>query len=497
MAVMTVAQGKLGFPARRSSPSLTRTLPMKRTAQDDLADIVGANHVLSNPTDATAYTRDWRGRFEGLPAAIVKPGTTAEVSAVMAWASRHGVAIVPQGGNTGLVGGGIPDNSGTQVILSLGRLNRIRSLDRTNDSLVAEAGCILANVQHAAKEADRLFPLGLGSEGSCQIGGNIATNAGGLGVVRYGPMRDLVLGLEIVLPNGDVLGDISQLRKNNTGYDLKHLFIGSEGTLGIITAAALKLYPRARSIATAFCGLASPEDALETLVRVKERCGSRLSTFEIISGRQMEIVLHHTQATRPLGGQHPWYLLVELTDSNPDADLAELLLATLSTCMETNVLLDAVIAQSEAQRASFWAFRHAVSEANVKSGRVLSHDTSVPVSSGAAFIRQAEQALSDHSDLELTFVGHLGDGNIHAVALFDRDEVSAAEFETRAAEVSQIIYQISSSLGGSISAEHGIGVSLRDKLPSFKDPRELSLMRSIKRTIDPGGIMNPGKMFVD
>jgi FAD/FMN-containing dehydrogenase len=470
-------------------------LPMTSPAFSDLANIVGSAHVLTAPEDIAAYTRDWRGRFSGNAGAVVRPRSTAEVAGIMAWAFREGRRVVPQGGNTGLVGGGIPDDTGNEIIVSLGRMDRIRSVDRTNDTMVVEAGCILANVQAAAAEADRLFPLSLASEGSCQIGGNIATNAGGLEVVRYGTMRELVLGLEVVLPSGDVLGEIAQLRKNNTGYDLKHLFIGSEGTLGIVTAAALKLFPRPKSTATAFCGLQSPEDALEILNRVKEQCGARLSTFEIISARQLEVVYRHIKTASPLDKRHSWYLLIEITDSILDGGLSELLTDTLSACIEGGILSDAVIAQSEAQRLEFWALRHAISESNLHAGRVLSHDTSVPVSSCAAFIRQTERALSGLADMELTFVGHLGDGNVHAVALFDREKVGSADFEARASEVSNIVYEISASLGGSISAEHGVGVSLRDKLTTFKDPRELSLMRSIKAVFDPTGIMNPGKLF--
>ncbi|MGB3864759.1 MAG: FAD-binding oxidoreductase, partial [Xanthobacteraceae bacterium] len=422
-------------------------------------------------------------------------GSTAEVSRVMAWASRTGTGVVPQGGNTGLTGGGIPANRRREILLSLGRMNRIRLLDRANDTTVAEAGCILSNVQAAADEADRLFPLSLASEGSCQIGGNIATNAGGLEVVRYGPMRDLVLGLEVVLPDGSVLEHISQLRKNNTGYDLKQLFIGSEGTLGVITAAALKLFPKPKIITTALSGLTSPEDALQVLVRVRESCGSRLSTIEIISGRQMEIILKQTGTTRLLSEPHAWYLLVEITDTAPGADLSDLLADTLSTCVTDRILSDAVVAQTGAQRQAIWALRHSVSDSNMRVGRVLSHDTSVPVSRSADFIRLVERALGSEPDMELVFVGHIGDGNVHAIAIFDRGQLRDECFEERVSAVSGKIYEIAASLGGSISAEHGIGVSLRDKLPKFKSGLELALMRSIKNVFDPAGIMNPGKVL--
>ncbi len=471
-------------------------MPLNPPALNELTAIVGSAHVVTGESDMAAFNRDWRGRFVGRSAAVVRPGCTAEVSAVMAWAHRNGCAIVPQGGNTGLVGGGIPAATGTEIILSLGRMNAIRAVDRVNDTMVVEAGCILHDIQAAAVAAGRLFPLSLASEGSCQIGGAIASNAGGLEVVRYGPMRDLVLGLEVVLPNGDLLPDVTQLRKNNTGYDLKQLFIGSEGTLGIVTAAALKLFPMPRAAATAFCGLRCPADGLDVLVEVKERCGARLSSIEIISGPQMDLVLGHTKGSLPLAARHPWYLLVELTDSVDDGRLSELLLGVLAACSERGAVSDAAIAQSEAQRAAFWALRHMVSESNVHAGRVLSHDTSVPVASGADFISRVEQALSGTPDMQLTFVGHLGDGNVHAVAIFDREKVVAADFEGRAAAVSALVYEISASLGGSISAEHGVGVALRDKLPTYKNHLELTLMRSIKTAIDPTGILNPGKLLV-
>jgi len=459
-----------------------------------LIDIVGRENVLTEPSDTASFTTDWRGRFKGCCAAVVRPGSAKEVSEILRYASTHRIPVVPQGGNTGLVGGGIPDATGTAIVIALTRMNRVRKVDVLNDTMIVEAGCVLVNIQAAAREIDRIFPLSLGSEGSCQIGGNIATNAGGLEVVRYGPMRDHVLGLEVVLPNGDILEDILELRKNNTGYDLKQLFIGAEGTLGIITAASVRLYPRPHVTATAFCALASADDALSVLSMVKQRCGSRLSTFEILSKLQVDLVCTHADVQSPLTGSTPWFLLIELTDPDKDAPVEELLLNVLSDAMESGMVADAAIAQSDSQKESFWAIRHRVSEANVATGRVLSHDTSVPVSSCAEFVRQVESALKDQPSMQLSFVGHLGDGNIHAVAIFDRDRVSAKEFEVRASEVSSIVYDITRKLNGSISAEHGVGVSLRDKLPGHKNPVELELMRKIKRLMDPENIMNPAKL---
>ncbi|MEN8503518.1 FAD-binding oxidoreductase [Paraburkholderia terricola] len=455
---------------------------------------MGRENVLTKDSDTASFTTDWRGRFKGRCAATVRPGSAKEVSEILRYASTHRIPVVPQGGNTGLVGGGIPDATGTAIVITLTRMNRVRKVDVVNDTMIVEAGCILANIQAVATELDRIFPLSLGSEGSCQIGGNIATNAGGLEVVRYGPMRDHVLGLEVVLPNGDILEDLLELRKNNTGYDLKQLFIGAEGTLGIITAAAVRLYPRPHVTATAFCALASADDALSVLSMVKQRCGSRLSTFEILSKLQVDLVCTHADLQSPLAGSAPWFLLIELTDPDKDAPVDELLLNVLSDAMESGIVADAAIAQSDSQKESFWAIRHRVSEANVATGRVLSHDTSVPVSLCVEFIRQVENALNDQPGMQLSFVGHLGDGNIHAVAIFDRDQVSAEEFEIRASPVSSVVYDIARRLHGSISAEHGVGVSLRDKLPVHKNPVALELMRKIKRLVDPDNIMNPAKL---
>lgn len=458
-----------------------------------LQSIVGGQNVLTQPHDASPFLTDWRGRFTGLARAVVRPKTTGEVSLIMKLAHENGVGVVPQGGNTGLVGGGIPDATGSQILLSLGRMKEIRSIDLSNDSVVIDAGCILSDIQKVAEESNRLFPLSLASEGSCQIGGNIASNAGGLEVVRYGPMRDAVLGLEVVLPNGDVINGLTGLRKNNTGYDLKHLFIGSEGTLGVITGACLKLSPRPTSYATAFVALSTPEDAIALLTAIKETFGSRLSTFEIISELQLGIVMRHAKLASPFDGAHPWYVLVELTEMGPANQLNEELTSKLGDLLDAGRLNDAAIAQSEAQKQQFWSIRHRVSESNVREGRVLSFDTSVPVSATAAFIR-AVAALLEPFDAQIAFVGHMGDGNIHAVMIFSA-AMLPNEYAKNVGEASKIVYEITAGLDGSISAEHGIGISLRDKLPLFKDPAEMQLMKDIKNLLDPKGIMNPGKLI--
>ena len=461
----------------------------------ELKDIVGEQHVLVSTKDQAGFVEDWRKRYHGVARAVVRPKSTAEVSKVLAWAYRNNVAIIPQGGNTGMLGGAIPREGGDEIILSLTRLRAIRDVDVTNDTVIAEAGCTLLEIQEAAEKVNRLFPLSLGSEGTCQIGGNIATNAGGLEVVRYGPMRDLVLGLEVVLPDGEVLAQIHRLRKNNTGYDLKHLFIGAEGTLGVITAAALKLYPLPKTRVTAIAGLTSPEDALVVLRIMKEQFGARLSTIEILSGLEMELTIRHAGITAPLRSEHAWYLLIELTETIADDQLADHFATALYKCIEDGVVEDATVAQNDTQRAQFWKLRHMVAEGNNAAGRVLSHDTSVPVSEGAQFIRRVEAAFADRSDLKLVFVGHIGDGNIHAVAIFDRALVPDGVFEEKAKEVSSVIYEIAIALDGSISAEHGIGLSLRERLKSYKQPREWALMRAIKDAFDPKGLLNPGKLF--
>ncbi len=463
----------------------------------ELKDIVGDQYVLLSKEDQAGFVEDWRKRYHGVARAVVRPKSTAEVSKILEWAYRNHAAIVPQGGNTGMLGGAIPSIRGDEIILSLTRLRTIRDVDVTNDAIVAEAGCTLLEIQEAAEKVNRLFPLSLGSEGTCQIGGNIATNAGGLDVVRYGPMRDLVLGLEVVLPDGEVLEQICRLRKNNTGYDLKHLFIGSEGTLGIITAAALKLYPLPKTRITSIAGLASPEYALIVLRVMKEEFGARLSTIEILSGLEMRLTAKHCGITPPLRAEHGWYLLIELTEATADDLLADNFMTALHKCIEDGVVEDATVAQNESQRAQFWKLRHMVAEANNAAGRVLSHDTSVPVSEGARFIRKVEAAFAGSSDLKLVFVGHIGDGNIHAVAIFDRAKVPDGIFEDRAKEVSSTIFEIAIGLDGSISAEHGIGFSLRDRLKSYKQPREWALMRAIKSAFDPKGLLNPGKVFAE
>jgi FAD/FMN-containing dehydrogenase len=462
---------------------------------DALRAIVGASHVLVEDLDR--FVTDWRGRYRGATAAVVRPRATAEVAAVLRHCRAAGIAVVPQGGNTGMSGGAVPPTDRPNLVLCLERLNRIRAVDPAGGTMTAEAGCTLAAVQAAAADAGRLFPMALGSQGSCQIGGNVATNAGGTAVLRYGNMRDLVLGLEVVLPDGRVWDGLRALRKDNTGYDLKQLFIGSEGTLGIVTAVVLKLFPAVGARAAGWAGVADPEAAVALLGHLQARCGDRLSTFEAMSRGQIDLVLAHVPGTRdPLRDRHPWSVLVEMTEGVGGPDPAERLEAALAEAIDGGLVADAAIAASEAQVAAFWRLRDSVSEANRNEGYSVSHDTSVPIPAVPAFVRLATAALEARpSRPRVVAVGHVGDGNIHLVAIFDRTGRSAAELRDEADAAGAEVHRIAADLGGSISAEHGIGSAKRDELALHKTPLELEMMRGIKRLFDPHDLMNPGKVL--
>ncbi|WP_372395642.1 FAD-binding oxidoreductase [Azospirillum sp. HJ39] len=459
--------------------------------------IVGPAQVLCEPADTAPFLADWRGRYRGRALGVVHPADAAQVAAVVRLCAETGTPLVPQGGNTGVVGGAIPDMSGRSLVLCLSRLNRVRELDPIGDSLTVEAGCTLAAVQAAAEAAGRLFPMSLGSEGSCQIGGTVATNAGGTAVLRYGPMRDLVLGLEVVLPDGTLWDGLRALRKDNTGYALKHLFIGAEGTLGIVTAATLKLFPRPRSSATAFLALASLEAALEVFARLRGTLGDRVTTAEILSEAQLAAVLAHVPGTvRPLAAPAPWYLLAEVTDPMAGLDLAGALEELLAAGLEDGGIADALVARSEAQAAALWKLRHSVSEANRKSGIVIGHDTAVPIARIPDFVARATAAISAlRADARVMAVGHIGDGNIHLVAILpESTRTTGRPLEPVAQAISAAVQRVAVELGGTISAEHGIGQSVRGALAAFKGPAEMALMDGIKRLFDPRGIMNPGKV---
>ena len=461
----------------------------------ELRAIVGDRGMVA-AGDQAPFEVDWREYFRGRAAAVVKPASTDEVARIVTLLAKHRVPIVPQGGNTGLCGGGIPDDSGRAVIVNLSRMNRVRAIDTQNNTMTVEAGCVLANLQQLAEENGRLFPLSLAAEGSCEIGGNLSTNAGGTGVLRYGNTRDLVLGLEVVLADGRVWNGLRGLRKDNTGYDLKHLFIGAEGTLGIVTAAVLKLFPKPRAQATALVALQSPQAAVELLSALRERCGERITGFELISRLCLDLVFRHIPNSRdPLSQAYEWYVLVELSDSTEGPALGELLEESLGAIAEEGAILDAVVATSGAQRAALWKLREDIPEAQKVDGVSIKHDVSVPVSRVPELIERAGAALQARFPaIRIVAFGHAGDGNIH-YNCGAQTASAAKEFFRHAEEVNHIVYEVVNSLEGSISAEHGLGQLKRDEIKRYKSPLELELMRAIKKTLDPDGIMNPGKVI--
>ncbi|MDX1721877.1 MAG: FAD-binding oxidoreductase [Pseudomonas sp.] len=461
-----------------------------------LHSVVGDAGLITDAERMHSYLSDWRNAYRGQAALVLRPASTEQVAEVVRLCAEAGVALVPQGGNTGLCGGSIPDDSGTQVVLSLTRMARIRAVDIGNETITVEAGVILQRLQEAAAEVGRLFPLSLGAEGSCTVGGNLATNAGGTAVLRYGNMRDLVLGLEVVLPDGRIWNGLRGLRKDNTGYDLKQLFIGAEGTLGIITAAVLKLFPAVRSLTTAWVALPSPQAAVELIGRMRGLCGDRLTGFELMSRQSLAFVLRHVAGcSDPCAEEHPWYVLIELSDTQLDATLNELLEQGLGDALEHGLILDAVIAGSEAQVAALWALREGISEAQNHEGPSLKHDISVPVSSIPAFIEATDRRLLDgFPGVRIVAYGHVGDGNLH----YNISKPVAAEdapFKAQHEAIMRLIYDSTVAFDGSISAEHGLGQAKREGARRYKDPLELELMRSIKQTLDPSGLMNPGKLL--
>jgi FAD/FMN-containing dehydrogenase len=473
--------------------------PFRRPSQHTLAAlarIVGEEHAISDPEAMTPYLVEWRDRYRGSAALVLKPGSTAEVASILSLANETRTAIVPQGGNTGLVGGQIPFESGNEVVVSLSRLVRVRDIDLSGNTMTVEAGLVLAKAQSVAATAGRLFPLSLASEGSCQIGGVLATNAGGMSVLAYGSARDLALGLEVVLADGSVWHGLKRLRKDNSGYDLKDLFIGSEGTLGIITAATLRLFPKPAEIATAFAGVASPDDAVSFFSRAFARAGSMLTAFELLPRIGLDFVLRHASDTRdPLASPHDWYLLFDLSSPREGDGVTSLAEALLAEGIEAGELKDAVLAASLAQSQELWRLRELMSEVQKFEGGSIKHDIAVPVAAVPEFLARAGQLveLMVPGARPVPF-GHLGDGNIHynvsQPPAMDR-AVFLANWETLNAAVHEIVLD----LGGSISAEHGIGRLKRDLLRHAKDPVELALMRKIKQVFDPNGILNPGKLF--
>ena len=458
--------------------------------------IVGADHVLTHEAAAPHYV-DWRRRYHGQALAVVLPSDTQQVAEVVKLCAENKIAIVPQGGNTSQCGGSVPLPQGEQIVLNLSRMNRIRAVDATNYTMIAEAGCTLAFVRETALRANRLFPLalGLGDDApQCEIGGNLSTNAGGIAVLRYGTARSLALGLEVVLPDGRIWDGLRGLRKDNTGYDLKQLFIGAEGTLGIITAAVLKLFPLPQSVATAYVAVRDPIAAVELLAHLRATCGDRISAFEFISRSCLNLVLQHIPNTQePFAARHEWIVLIELSDvmqAPLDTPLREALQAFGEGVVEISVSSDKDCA------TSWWKIRKSISEAQKREGISVKHDISVPVSSVAEFITQADAALhATFSGLRIVAFGHIGDGNIHYnVSMLDPEQ-NPGFIARSEREVNRIVYEIVTQFNGSISAEHGLGQLKREEITHYKSALELELMRDIKKIVDPYGLMNPGKVL--
>ncbi|OZI62380.1 FAD-binding oxidoreductase [Bordetella genomosp. 11] len=460
-----------------------------------LAHVVGDEGLVLDEAAQAPYVEDWLGKWRGRTPVVVRPRNTTEVAAVMRLCRQSGTPVVPQGGNTGMSGGAAPDDSGAQVILSLNRMTRIREVDPVNNTMTVDAGVLLADVQRAARDAGRYFPLSLGAEGSCTIGGNLATNAGGTAVLRYGNTRDLALGLEVVLPDGRVWSGLRGLRKDNTGYDLRGLFIGSEGTLGIITGAVLKLYPAPLGHATAWVGAASPACIVSLLSRLQAQCGERLTAFEMMSARCVDLVRAHVSgAVCPLEGDHPYHALVQLSDVAPEG-LPELLERSLAHVLEDGLIADAAIAASETQARSMWRLREGISQAQVRAGKAVKHDIALPISRLAAFIDEADAALAaEFEGLPIVNFGHVGDGNLHYNVLLPPD-VSQDDYARLTAALNRRVHDLVAQRGGSISAEHGVGRLRRDELRRYKSAVEMDLMLMIKRALDPDQLMNPGKLL--
>ena len=460
-----------------------------------LTAIVSAGNAITNPADQAPYLKEWRDLYIGRTPIVLRPGSTAEVAAILAACNDARVAVVPQGGNTGLVGGQIPHEDKAEIVLSLTRLNRVRHVDPGGAYMVAEAGVTLLTAQETAEAAGRLFPLSLASEGSCQIGGVMATNAGGVQVLAYGNARNLALGIEAVLADGQIINGLRALKKDNTGYDLKDLLIGSEGTLGVITAVALKLLPRPAEVATAFAALSSIEDVGALFQRAEKAAGGGLTAFEFLDNTGLEMVLRHAPGTRhPLSGSHPWYVLLDVAGSRADGSAGGILEALLAEAVDDGLVLDATIAGSLGHRAALWKLREALSEAQKPEGGSIKHDISVPVTAIPAFIRRAGPIVERVCPAARPVpFGHFGDGNVH-YNVSQPVGMDKAAYLALWHDMADAVHGLVHDMSGSISAEHGIGRLKRDDLPRYKSEAELFAMRAIKAALDPRGILNPGKV---
>ena len=461
-----------------------------------LVDIVGPDGILTDAADIAPYLTDHRQLYQGRALAVIVPRSVEQISRLLRFCNENRIGVVPHGGNTGYCGGATPDESGNQVVVSMRRMNRIRGVDALNYSLVAEAGCILADVQRAADEAERFFPLSLGSEGTCQIGGNLSTNAGGLSVLRYGMMRELVLGLEVVLADGRVLSSLSALRKDNTGYDIKSLFLGAEGTLGIITAASVKLFPKIRSSATAFVAVPKVRAAVDLLARLREASGDRISSFELLPRIGVELTTQHIPGViDPLQQPYSWYVLCELTSARAADPLDTIMEEALGAALEDGLVLDAALARNERERKALWKLRETIPEAQRIDGASLKHDISVTITALPDFVERASRWVEDNvPDGRLVIYGHVGDGNLH----FNLNQAPGSDrntFLAREPAIKRAIHDMVGEFGGSFSAEHGIGRLKVGELEHYASPVEIDLMRAVKKALDPNGVLNPGKVL--
>lgn len=472
---------------------------MSSTHIQQLATIVGASNCLSGSEETAKYATDYRRVFHGKALAVVRPTSTAEVSQVMAYCHANDIPVVPQGGNTSLLGGSVPDSAGDAVVLSLARMNAVRAVDTVNATMTVEAGVTLLQARERANDEGRLFPLQIGSEGSCQIGGNLSTNAGGTAVLRYGNMRDLVLGLEVVLANGDVWDGMRALRKDNTGYDLKQIFIGSEGTLGIITGAVLKLFPKPRSTSTALAATTSPDTAVQLLAFLKTRLGHDITAFELISAPAMTLVREYLLDDQPLFERaHEWMVLIEAISHAEQIEADDLFNDALTEAYDLGLVKDALLGTTEARARRFWQLREEISDAQTRTGGSVRCDISVPLSDIPEFVHEAsKQVLALDPAIRMVVYGHMGDGNVHFNPL--RPEAMAAKpfIETHGDHITKLVDNVALSLNGSISAEHGVGVAKRDELLNVKCAVELQTCWHIKRALDPKNLLNPGKVLPD